>query len=433
MRGGRLLAAVSATIAAAGSVALGGVGVLGGCSPGDSAIVVAIGATPTRATQVVMTATLDGKPAMNSQTLTPPASRFVVELPSTTSGSLGLSVQAYDSDNCTQGSGMTTVNLPSGRVDLDLTLTPQMPRKCGSLAPCANKTLCSTSNPSNATVQSIWALSPNDIWAVGNGGSILHYDGASWTLKPVPVGVSENLYGVWASGPSSVWAVGAFGRILRYDGTTWSTVNSPTTMTLYGIWGVSPTDIWAVGDATSAATQGTFLRYTGTTWQTVTDSGLGTGQINSVWADSPSFIYVCGVGGLLARYNGSTWNTIQSNTTLSLHAIWGTPGGLTTSSVYAVGDGGTILRIRYAVDTQWSKVPSSGTTSTLYGIHGDGSQVIYAVGSGGAVVRADPPYDNFVAQGNTALSTLFAVRTTTGPLSWVGGGGGFLGYLDLRP
>ncbi|PSM30580.1 hypothetical protein [Haliangium sp. UPWRP_2] len=300
------------------------------------------------------------------------------------------------------------------------------------MAPCAAKSLCSAVNPSNSTVQSIWALSPNDIWAVGNGGIILHFDGTSWTAKSGPIGVTENLYSVWGSGPNNIWAVGAFGRIIRYDGTTWSTVNSPTTLTLYGIWGVSPTDIWAVGDATSSAAQGTFLRYTGTSWQSVTDAGLGTGQFNAVWADNPNFIYVSGVGGLLARFNGTTWNQIQSNTTISLHAIWGTPGGLSGSSVYAVGDGGTIIRLRYAIDTQWNKVPNSGTTSTLYAISGDGN-LLYAGGSGGTIVRGDPPFDNFVAQSNTALSTLFAVRTTSNGVTWAGGGGGFLGYQDARP
>lgn len=411
-------------------------GVLGGgssCGSGDNAIVVSLSATPARATQVVMTATLDGKAAMNSQTLTPPASRFVVELPSTTSGSLGLAVQAFDSDNCIQGTGMTAVNLPAGRVDLDLSLLPQSPRKCGNLAPCAAKTVCSSQDPSNSTIQGMWVQSATDIWAVGNGATILHYDGTSWTVKPAPLGVSENLYGVWASGPNNVWAVGSFGRIIRYDGNVWTTVNNPASLTLYGIWGVSPTDIWAAGDSSTTTTQGMFLHYNGTNWQSVTDAGLGTGQLNSVWADSPNFIYVCGVGGLLARYNGTSWNTITSGTTVNLHAVWGTPGGITASSVYAVGDSGTILRIRYAIDTQWSKVPSSGTTSTLYGVHGDGSQVLYAVGSGGTVVRADPPYDNFTAQTNTSASTLFTVRTTTGGFSWTGGGGGFLGYLDLRP
>ena len=403
------------------------------CGSGDSAIVVSLSATPARATQVVMTATLDGKAAMNSQTLTPPANRFVVELPSTTSGSLGLAVQAFDSDNCTQGTGMTTVNLPAGRVDLDLSLTPQSPRKCGNLAPCAEKTLCPSQDPSNSTIQGMWAQSATDIWAVGNGATILHYDGTSWTVKPAPLGVSENLYGVWASGPNNVWAVGAFGRILRYDGNVWTNVTSPAVLTLFGIWGVSPTDIWAAGDSSTTTSQGTFLHYDGKSWQPITDKGLGTGQLNSVWADSPNFIYVCGVAGLLARYDGTTWDTITSGTPVNLHAIWGTPGGITASTIFAVGDSGTILRIRYAVDTQWAKLPSNGISSTLYGVHGDGSQVLYAVGSGGTVVRADPPYDKFTPQTSTAQATLLAVRTTTGGISWVGGGGGLIGYLDLRP
>lgn len=409
-----------------------------GCGSGESALVVTVGGIPTRAAQVVMTATLDGKLAANNQVimppaLTPPTNRFAVELPAEVSGSLGLSVQALDSDSCVQASGMTGVSLPSGRKDLELPLTAQSPRKCGGLAPCAAKTLCSTPDPVAQTIQGLWSISPTDIWAVGNGTTLLHFDGNSWTVKPAPVGATGNLYGVWASATDNVWAVGDSGLILHYDGKLWTTVASPTIQRLWAIWGITGSDIWAVGDSPTTTTQGTALHYNGTKWLAVTDAGLGTGQINSVWAASSDFVYICGVGGLLARYDGLAWNLINGGTTVNLHSIWGTPGGLASSVVFAAGDNGSIFRIRYAVDTQWAKLQTTGTINTLFGIYGDGSQVVYAVGSGGAVVRADPPFDTFAAQGNTALSTLFAVRTSANGLAWAGGGGGYLGYLDFRP
>jgi hypothetical protein len=85
------------------------------------------------------------------------------------------------------------------------------------------------------------------------------------------------------------------------------------------------------------------------------------------------------------------------------------------------------------MDVSWLPLPSTGTINTLYGIHGDNSKTIYAVGSGGAVVRADAPYDSFVAQSNSALSTLFGVHLGGNGLAWVGGSSGLLGYLDSRP
>lgn len=408
-------------------------GFLWGCDPQSNLLVFTVREFPSRATQLSVDATLDGKSATSSQRFMAPVDRFAVRLPAEASGQLALRAQALDGDNCVQANSTATVELPAGAVNLDLSLTAQSPRKCGGLAPCADKTVCSTSVPANQTIQRIWIIAMNDIWAVGNGTTLMHFDGDSWTVKPAPVGATGNLNGVWASARDNVWAVGDLGLILHYDGTSWSTVTSPTTLRLWAIWGVSASDIWAVGDSSTTTSQGAALHYDGTRWLAVTSGSLGTGQLNSVWAASSSFVYVCGVGGLLARYDGTTWFTINASTTVNLHAIWGTPGGMNASTVFAVGDNGSIFRIRYALDTQWSKLSSSGTSSTLYDIHGDGNQVVYAVGSGGAVVRADPPYDTFVAQNNTAVSTLFTVRTSASGLTWTGGGGGFLGYLDFRP
>jgi hypothetical protein len=51
------------------------------------------------------------------------------------------------------------------------------------------------------------AVSATDIWAVGPGPSILHYDGQTWS--PVPSGVrTAELWGVEASGPDDIWAAG---------------------------------------------------------------------------------------------------------------------------------------------------------------------------------------------------------------------------------
>ena len=409
-----------------------------GCGPGDSDLVVTVGGIPSRAAQVVMTATLDGKLAANNQVimapaLTPPQNRFAVQLAAELSGSLGLSVQALDSDTCVQASGMTAVSLPAGRKDLDLPLVAQTPRKCGGLAPCAAKTLCSTSDPATQTIQSIWPISASDIWAVGNGTTLLRFDGTSWTVRPAPVGATGNLNGVWASATDNVWAVGDQGLILHYDGKSWATVASPTFLRLWAVWGITPSDIWAVGDSSTTTSQGAVVHYDGTRWQSVTNAQLGVGQINSVWAASSDFVYICGVGGLLARYDGTTWIPIDGNTTVNLHSIWGTRGGINSSVVFAAGDNGSIFRIDYAVDTQWAKLSTTGTLSNLYGIHGDGTSVVYAVGLGGTVVRADPPFDTFAAQGNAAQSPLLSVRVAGNGLAWAGGGGGYLGFLDFRP
>ena len=64
----------------------------------------------------------------------------------------------------------------------------------------------------------------NSIFTVGDGGTILHYDGNTWTTMATPSVVHE-LFDIWGSSDSDVYAVGSFsGVIFRYDGSTWSTL-----------------------------------------------------------------------------------------------------------------------------------------------------------------------------------------------------------------
>jgi hypothetical protein len=48
-------------------------------------------------------------------------------------------------------------------------------------------------------------------------GTILHYDGAVWSQ--MDSGTSEHLTGVWGASERDVFAVGVGGTILHYDGT----------------------------------------------------------------------------------------------------------------------------------------------------------------------------------------------------------------------
>jgi len=53
-----------------------------------------------------------------------------------------------------------------------------------------------------------------------------------------------------------VWAVGEAGVILHFDGSGWSQSVSPTTHALRSAWGSSSGDVWTVGDS------GTVLHFT---------------------------------------------------------------------------------------------------------------------------------------------------------------------------
>jgi hypothetical protein len=80
---------------------------------------------------------------------------------------------------------------------------------------------------------------------------------ADATWSPMSSGTTRNLSGVWGSSGSNVFAVGDGGTILHYDGRTWSAMSSGTTESLFGVWGTSATDVFAVGAT------GTILHYDG--------------------------------------------------------------------------------------------------------------------------------------------------------------------------
>src|SRR5438309_12107938 len=93
--------------------------------------------------------------------------------------------------------------------------------------------------------------------------SVCSSDGWCWS-NPLPQG--NPLWSVWGSASTDVWAVGEGGTILHWDGSTWSGVSSATRNILYGGWGTASADVWAVGAG------GTILRWDGRSWSVCSGS-----------------------------------------------------------------------------------------------------------------------------------------------------------------
>ena len=69
------------------------------------------------------------------------------------------------------------------------------------------------------TLNGVWGSAPDNMWAVGDAATILHYDGRE--VSHLPTTVDMALFDVWGTGPSSAWAVGAGGVVVRWDGVSW--------------------------------------------------------------------------------------------------------------------------------------------------------------------------------------------------------------------
>ena len=92
-------------------------------------------------------------------------------------------------------------------------------------------------SPVYRALHAIDLVSPDDGWAVGQEGVILHWDGHAWSQVVSPV-TATRLHDVDMVSPTDGWAVGDYpGIILRWDGVHWSLVDDQSYRDLWvSIW-----------------------------------------------------------------------------------------------------------------------------------------------------------------------------------------------------
>lgn len=110
-----------------------------------------------------------------------------------------------------------------------------------------------TSQPSGTAVTLRAVLVPptgNDLWVVGDGGTVLRTTNLGGTWSPVAVPISVSFYGVWGANGQDVYIVGELGVILHTvdGGASWQREAGPGTATLRAIWGSGASNVYAVGD-----------------------------------------------------------------------------------------------------------------------------------------------------------------------------------------
>jgi len=109
-----------------------------------------------------------------------------------------------------------------------------------------------TESQTNASLRAVWGPSEGPVWAVGDDGVIrtISSNDSAWTIVPSPTTFA--LRGIWGSSATDVWAVGAYGTILHFDGKSWTAASAAFAAgpkpTLYGVWGSDAGDVWIVGE-----------------------------------------------------------------------------------------------------------------------------------------------------------------------------------------
>jgi uncharacterized protein YjdB len=219
----------------------------------------------------------------------------------------------------------------------------------------------------------VWGSTEHDVYVVGHAAKVLHYDGTFWSL--VTSGMSDMLSAVWGASPDDVFAVSWDGTIVHFDGAGWSAMDSDNTLGLHHVWGISASDVYAVG-------ADRVLHYDGASW-TWTEPGPGR-NIESVWGASETDIYAAGVGGDVFHYDGNNWTHVAWGAPIIINDIWGSSN---TDMYFAGADTAGNAAIFHNDGTNvWTLVRSPAVPG-LNGIWGAPTGEVFVTGSAGTILR----------------------------------------------
>ncbi len=279
-------------------------------------------------------------------------------------------------------------------------------------------------------LRGVGGTAEDDVYAVGDYGTILHNDGTGWSEVSSFPG-TRNYYGIWGSASDTVYIVGDRGEIYNYDGSAWSRLTSPNGNRFRDVWGTAADDIYAVGD------KGTIVHYDGSSWDNMT-APANTPTLQEVWGTAWDNIYAVGGSSksdpdgsyeaVIIHYDGSTWTTQWTGVEAQkLKAVWGS----SETDIYAVGDYGTILHT--ADGTNWSEVLHGitydgeirsmwGSSATDIFAAGDYTTIFHYDGTGWSDVSSDIDNSTGEVPGNLKLHGMWGVVTGTGSKVYTVGG-----------
>ena len=256
-------------------------------------------------------------------------------------------------------------------------------------------------------MQSIFAISPRDIFIVGHNergyGKMYHFDGNVWADVKLSILQGGNIIGaidlrsLFGFAGRKIFAVGEelwsnprpppsvldSSIIIRFDGQTWwKEPLESRGRWLNTIWGASENDLWAGG------AYGTLYHYDGVRWKKITFDSTTT--IVNIFGFSGTEVYATGYDQtkgnspndtsktMMYHFDGNKWTLLATNRyykgykeeTFGATKMWGlSPDLFYSISAYSIykWEGGS-----------WKRLAT--TTNAFLSIYGTGPDNIYVVG-----------------------------------------------------
>lgn len=237
--------------------------------------------------------------------------------------------------------------------------------------------------PTSQSLRGIWGNSYDNVYVVGDSGTILHFDGTEWTNTGAPT--SDDLLAIWGADSNYIVATGRDGAVHVYNGSRWQLQTNGgsrlSTKDIFSVWGHNRNYITTYGeDGTSPYKWGSYWRpYDPWSWRVWNFYGTWEG-----WRGSRRYLFACGERnwggvGFIFRELPNQRETIFP---VIMNSIW----GVDTREIYAVGNSGRMWMSNNG-GNHWhersNRLPS--TDKNLLSIWGSGSTRMYIVGEDGTI------------------------------------------------
>ncbi len=230
----------------------------------------------------------------------------------------------------------------------------------------------------------VWAAASDAVFAVGDRGTVLRFDGETW--QPVAVPTDADLLDVWAADASHVFVVGAEGTLLSSHGSDsngWRVWDSDTSEDLVAVSGLDANRVAVMGS------EGTLLRFDGTGWERLPASGLGNGTAVAYCRDGSirgAFVVRSSDGwntANIARFQNGSWS-VEAQLDGEVFDFWGPD----CEDAFAVGSWAAVWRRR---DGRWEQITDMATVEAtdLHGVWGADSDHVFSVGRLGGAAYFD--------------------------------------------
>ncbi len=183
--------------------------------------------------------------------------------------------------------------------------------------------------PTDRDLWGVFGFTADDVWVVGGDADgvepvILRWDGQ--TFEDVGLATEENprgagsLFKVWGV-DGALFALGQNGQIVSWDGAAWrdSPAGAQADQDFVSLWGTSADRIVAVGGRGNAR----IATWDGDVWDTVAPGGAG--GLNAVSMQDPEVALVGGINGVVGTFrpDGDGFELEEILEGGDVHAIWG--------------------------------------------------------------------------------------------------------------